>query len=236
MDFNEMIRKYFNENDFEISDLQVEQFLKFYDFLIEKNKVMNLTGITEMEDVIVKHFLDSVMVLKYADLSGKNIVDIGTGAGFPGIPLAILCPDSKFLLLDSLNKRIKFIDEAVELLGLSNVETIHGRSEELARKSEYREKFDYCLSRAVANLSVLLEYCIPFVKKDGQFISYKSMEFDEEMESSISAQKKLGCKNVKNITFSLVENYGRSFLIFKKLFNTSKKYPRNSGQIKKSPL
>ena len=205
--------------------------------LIEKNKVMNLTSITEMNDVVMKHFVDSISIKKYIDLSGKKIIDIGTGAGFPGIPLAIVFEDAQFTLMDSLNKRIQFLNEVIEAIELKNVETVHDRAEDLARKEGYREKYNYCVSRAVANMSTLLEYCIPFVKKGGKFISYKSGAVKEELEASVNAQKKLGCKFAECIEFTLPDtDISRNFVVFDKVNFTGKAYPRQAGKPKKNPL
>ena len=154
-----------------LSSEQREQFDKYYELLVEWNKVMNLTGITEYDEVNLKHFIDSLSIVRVIDMNSvKRVVDVGTGAGFPGIPIKIAFPHIKVTLLDSLNKRIKFLDQIVEELGLDDVVTLHGRAEDYAKKDEYREKFDLCASRAVANLSTLSEYCLPFVKEGGNFI------------------------------------------------------------------
>ena len=221
----------------ELSDEQLNKFETYYEMLIEKNKVMNLTSITEMNDVVMKHFVDSISIKKYIDLSGKKIIDIGTGAGFPGIPLAIVFEDAQFTLMDSLNKRIQFLNEVIEAIELKNVETVHDRAEDLARKEGYREKYNYCVSRAVANMSTLLEYCIPFVKKGGKFISYKSGAVKEELEASVNAQKKLGCKFAECIEFTLPDtDISRTFVVFDKVNFTGKSYPRQAGKPKKNPL
>lgn len=225
-------------NEIDLSDKQLEQFQIFYDYMIEMNQVMNLTSITEEDEVILKHFYDSMSVVKYYDFeSGEHVIDVGTGAGFPGIPLAILLPKIQFTLMDSLNKRITFLKNVVEKCGLKNVECIHSRAEELAKDEEYREKYDICVSRAVANLSVLLEYCIPFIKKGGKFISYKSISSEEELTDSKNAQNKLCCKLKNNISFELPDTDNkRNFLIFEKFDHTASKYPRNNGIPRKKPL
>lgn len=221
-----------------LSNMQVQQFLDYYELLIEWNKVMNLTGITEFEEVIEKHFLDSLCAVKVYDFK-KNVrvMDLGTGAGLPGIPLKIVFPEIEMTLADSLNKRIKFLDEVIKHLGLTNISTIHARAEELARKPEHRESYDLCVSRAVANLSSLSEYCLPFVKQDGFFLSYKSAEIDEEVKQAEKAISILGGQidNVAKFTLPNSED-GRSFVTIKKKKLTPKKYPRKAGTPAKEPL
>ena len=220
-----------------ITDYQLEQFDIFYHFLIEKNKVMNLTAITDMEEVVKKHFVDSIALLNYISFDNQSVIDVGTGAGFPGIPLAIMCPDTEFTLLDSLNKRLRFIDDAIQKCDLSNIILTHNRAEDGGREVALREKFDICVSRAVANMSVLLEYCSPFVKPGGQFISYKSGDIAEELQSSETAQQLLSCKLNQLIRFDLLEeDISRSFVVFDKINVLSKKYPRQAGKVKKEPL
>ena len=201
----------------ELNEKQLEQFKKYYDMLIEKNKVMNLTAITEWEEVIDKHFIDSISLVKAIDLSGdKYVLDLGCGAGFPGIPLKIAFPNLKIVLLDSLNKRILFLKEVIEELGLEDIEALHGRAEDYARKSEYREQFDYCVSRAVANLTSLSEYCIPYVKEGGYFISYKSGKVKEEVKEVKKALYLLGGKMENMISFQLPEtDMERNFVLIK---------------------
>ena len=221
-----------------LSDKQKEQFDKFYELLVEWNKVINLTGITEYEEVNEKHFVDSLSIVKAIDMNQvHSLVDIGTGAGFPGIPLKIAFPHIKVVLLDSLNKRINFLNTVIKELGLENIETIHGRAEDFAKQPEYREQFDLCVSRAVANLATLSEYCIPYVKKDGMFVPYKSGEIDEEVEQSKKAIHVLGGKLDKVIKFQLPgTEIGRSFVKINKVQNTAKKYPRKAGLPSKEPI
>lgn len=219
-----------------LSDVQVQQFLEYYEFLVETNKVMNLTAITEFDEVIEKHFLDSLSVCQVYDLNRElKIMDMGTGAGFPGITLKIAFPEVNLVLADSLNKRIKFLEEVIGKLGLKKVNAIHARAEELGRDREYREQFDLCVSRAVANLSSLSEYCIPFVKEGGKFISYKSGEIEEEVRKAKKAVSILGGKIEDVYKFDLYESK-RSFVIIKKEKKTPKNFPRKAGMPTKSPL
>lgn len=226
----------FEQAGFTFSDLQKRQFYTFYNMLIEKNKVMNLTGITEFTEVVEKHFLDSIYLNRVTDLDQPmKIIDLGTGAGFPGIPLKIAFPEIEITLVDSLNKRIHFIEEVIEELGLTSIYAVHARAEELARNSEYREKFDLCVSRAVANLSTLEEYCLPFVHIGGKFISYKSGEIEEEVQESKKACFLLGGKLKEVYKFDLQESK-RSFVVVEKVKTTPKTYPRKAGTPSKMPL
>lgn len=229
---------YLKEWNIELSDTQVQQFIQYYKILIEKNKVMNLTGITEWEEVVQKHFIDSLALVKAVDLSKElKILDMGTGAGFPGIPLKIAFPNLEIVLLDSLNKRIKFLQEVIDNLGLKKIEAYHGRAEEFAKKEKFREQFDYVVSRAVANLATLSEYCIPYVKMNGKFIPYKSGEITEELEQSKKAIQILGGKLLEVKEFLLPDSdIGRSLVIIEKVQSTKKKYPRMGGKPSKEPL
>jgi len=226
------------ELNIELDEVQIEKFIKYYEMLIEKNKVMNLTAITEPLEVISKHFLDSLSIVKVIDVNSINkVIDIGTGAGFPGIPLKIAFPHLNIILLDSLSKRIKFLDEVIEALELKDIKGIHGRSEELAQNKEYREKFDLVVSRAVANLATLSEFCIPFAKKNGFFISYKGPKCLEEVEISKGAVDKLGGKVDKIVEFFLDNGEQcRNFVKIEKIKETPKKYPRKAGTPLKEPL
>lgn len=222
----------------ELTKSQKEQFNKFYDILIDWNKVMNLTAITEYEEVLKKHFLDSLSITKVINLKEiQSVIDVGTGAGFPGIPLKITFPHLKVTLLDSLNKRVRFLDEVICDLGLENVDTIHGRAEDIGKKEKYREQYDLCVSRAVANLATLSEYCLPYVKIGGVFISYKSGNIDEEIRNSRKAVNLLGGVIEETVKFELPgTDIGRSFVIIEKQKSTPKKYPRKAGVPSKEPL
>lgn len=221
----------------DISQEQIEKLDKFYEMLIEKNKVMNLTAITDFEDVLKKHFVDSLSICFCLPEHVSSICDLGTGAGFPGIPLAIYYPDINFTLIDSLNKRINFLSEVVDELGLTNVSLVHSRAEEAGRNKLYRENFDLVVSRAVANISVLSEYCLPLVSVGGNFISYKSGSVDEEILESGKAIEKLGGKISSIEKFLLPKtDITRSFIIISKDKSTPKAYPRKAGTPGKDPL
>ena len=221
-----------------LSEKQMEQFLQYYELLVEKNKVMNLTAITEFDEVVEKHFLDSVSLTKQLDLHQPlKVLDLGTGAGFPGIPLKIVFPELEITLMDSLNKRVLFLQDVISSLQLENIEAVHGRAEEAARNKKYRESFDLCVSRAVANISTLSEYCLPFVKVGGSFISYKSSTIEDELEDGKKGIAILGGKVKDVYKFTLPDSeLQRSFVIIEKEKKTPKAYPRKAGTPSKEPL
>lgn len=222
-----------------LSEKQIAQFMRYYELLIEWNSFMNLTGITEFEEVMKKHFVDSVSLIKAIDLSNQelSVIDIGTGAGFPGVPLKIAFPQLKVTLLDSLNKRIKFLDEVIAQLGLENIDTIHGRAEDFAKPDKLRETYDVCVSRAVANLATLSEFCLPFVKVGGCFVSYKSEKISDEAMEAKHAIFLLGGKVKEQVAFHLPESdIYRNLFVIEKMSATPKKYPRKAGLPAKEPL
>lgn len=224
-----------------LSDGQIAQFAQFYEDMLEKNQVMNLTGITERREVIVKHYIDSLLptcLLPDFPKPGTRLLDLGSGAGFPGIPLAIAFPNLQLTLMDSLNKRIVYLTDEIEKLGLQNhTEALHARAEELARQAGQREAYDYCSSRAVARLAVLSEYCLPFVKVGGQMLAYKAGEIEEELSEAQFAIKKLGGTTDQVVSFSLPDDAGkRSLVVIRKIKDTPRIYPRKAGMPTKAPL
>lgn len=229
-------RNSMNSIGIELTDSQLNAFETYYDMLIDRNKVMNLTAITEFDEVMDKHFLDSVYLFRSIKLEANyKLIDIGTGAGFPGIPLKIVFPELKITLLDSLNKRVGFLNDLIEELNLNDIEAIHGRAEDIARDKAYRASYDIAVSRAVANLSTLSEYCLPFVKIGGKFVSYKSGDCADEVDNAKAAIHLLGGKINKIDEFSYSNN-SRSFIVIDKVMNTSNKYPRKAGLPSKKPL
>jgi 16S rRNA (guanine527-N7)-methyltransferase len=221
-----------------ITEYQYKQIFKYYEMLLDWNKVMNLTAITDEEEFSTKHIYDSLLIYHAFDMNKiQSVIDIGTGAGLPGIPLKIIFPHIQITLLDSLNKRIHFLQEVIEELELDQTEAIHGRAEDFGRDMEYRESFDLCVSRAVSQLSILSEYCIPFVKVEGKFIAYKSVDTDEEIESSKGAINLLGGEIESIQEFDLIQaSTRRRFVLINKITETDAKYPRKAGKPQKSPL
>lgn len=229
-------RNSMNSIGIELTESQLNAFETYYDMLIDRNKVMNLTAITEFDEVMDKHFLDSVYLFRSIELKADyKLIDIGTGAGFPGIPLKIVFPELKITLLDSLNKRVGFLNDVIDELNLNGIEAIHGRAEDIARDKAYRASYDIAVSRAVANLSTLSEYCLPFVKIGGKFVSYKSGDCADEVDNAKAAIHLLGGKINKIDEFSYSNN-SRSFIVIDKVMNTSNKYPRKAGLPSKKPL
>lgn len=232
MDFKQKLEEY----NIEINDEQIEKFDLYMKLLLEWNEKINLTAITEKDDIILKHFVDSLTILKYVDKRDK-IIDIGTGAGFPGIPIKIMNEKANITLLDSLNKRINFLNIVINELKLDNIVAIHGRAEELARNKAHREKYDVAVSRAVANLSTLTEYMLPFVKVGGKCICMKGANVKEEIDKAKNAIKKLGGQIEIVDNFYLSENDNeRNIVIIKKIKETEHKYPRKAGIPSKEPL
>lgn len=213
-----------------------DNLLRYSEILREKNKVMNLTAITDPTEIVTRHFLDCAALAPYMPQDGR-VLDVGTGAGFPGIPLKIAFPDVEVVLLDSLNKRVKFLNEVIGQLGLSKITAVHGRAEDFARQKEYREQFDLVVSRAVANLSSLSEYCLPYVKVGGRFVSYKSGKLNEELTAAQKAIHVLGGEAKEPVYFQLTGTEDeRSFVCIEKGKATPKKYPRKAGTPAKEPI
>lgn len=235
-EFSKLISSYGKEISIEFSNIKIEKFYKYMNLLIEWNEKINLTAITEPKEIIIKHFIDSLTVLK--DIKGKNtLVDVGTGAGFPGIPLKIMDEEIKITLLDSLNKRINFLNEVINQLDLKNIETIHSRVEEAGKNKKYRERFDIATARAVANLATLSEYMLPLVKVGGKSICMKGSEVSEELQNSKKAISILGgeIENIDNFQLPKSDMM-RNIVIIKKVKNTPNKYPRKPGTPSKEPI
>lgn len=223
--------------DISLNEVQMNRFMEYYRLLTEWNRVMNLTSITDFQEVLKKHFMDSLSLVKVIKPHKERILDLGTGAGFPGIPLKIAFPDTEIVLLDSLNKRINFLNEVIKILGVQKITAVHGRAEDYGRNPDYREGFDLCVSRAVARLQILSEYCLPFVKTGGYFIPYKSGQIDEELEAADKAVHILGARLIKTEEFELPgTDISRSLVLIHKTGSTPKKYPRNAGKPVKEPL
>lgn len=239
--FKQQMQEELNAFGICLSDAQIKQFYRYYEILIQQNQVMNLTAITEEREVVTKHFVDS---LSLADIYPEfqrgdpiSLIDVGTGAGFPGIPLRIAFPSCQVTLLDSLNKRVKFLQQVCGDLQLTQVNAVHGRAEDLGHQEEYRERYRLCVSRAVANLSTLSEYCLPFVQVGGMFISYKSGNVEEEAGEAEYAIAQLGGRLKKIHSFSLPgTDMRRSFVVIEKVKKLHKKYPRKAGLPSKEPL
>lgn len=238
MEFYDLLKSACDDIGVEFDEKKYNQFIKYKELIQEWNQKVNLTAITEDEEIIKKHFIDSIKLLKFNKIDGNSkIIDIGTGGGFPGIPLKIVMPNIKITLLDSLRKRVSFLELVTKELGLTDVEPIHGRAEDFAQQEKYREKYDFAVSRAVANMTVLSELCIPFVKVNGYFLPLKGPAIDDEMRDASNAIAILGCK-VEKIIDVVVEDSDlkHNLVIVKKFKNTPKKYPRKAGMVTKNPL
>ena len=235
--FNDILREKAEKSGITLTEEQIEKLRIYYELLVEWNEKMNLTALTEPDDVALKHFCDSILLLSYADVKeGSSLIDVGTGAGFPSVPIKIVRPDIKLCLLDSLNKRLVFLQEVVDKLGLENVKIVHARAEDGARKADLREKFDYSTSRAVAQLNVLSEYCLPYVKVGGSFLAMKGKYSEEEIDNAKSAIKTLGGKIEMVDTYNLIDTSERTIIQIKKISDTDKRYPRTSAKIKSKAL
>ena len=242
MERNELLQKSFASINIELTDEQTQQFLLYADLLCEWNEKINLTTITDFPEVVIKHFVDSLMISQSSNVSRETlangkIIDVGTGAGFPGIPLKIIYPNAKITLLDSLNKRVTFLNQVISELHLKKITAIHGRAEELGRNPEHREHYELCVSRAVANLSTLSEYCLPFVRRGGYFVAYKSGNIKEEVAEADKAVNVMGGKFTEIEMFQLPNtDIQRSLVPIRKTSPTPKKYPRKAGTPAKQPL
>jgi len=225
------------ELNLSISKLQLEQFFKYKELLLQWNEKINLTAITDEREIILKHFVDSITINANADVKGKHIIDVGTGAGFPGIPVKIMCPCNNMVLVDSLNKRINFIKEVINKLNIKDIECIHSRAEDAGRNIMFREKFDICITRAVANLAVLSEYTLPFVKIGGCLIALKGPQITEEINQAEKAISILGgeIEKIKKVDIPFT-NLNHNIIFIKKLRQTNSKYPRKAGKITKNTI
>ena len=235
-EFEKEIIEYMEELEIKLSTEQAEMFFKYMNLLLEWNEKINLTAITDEEEVIVKHFVDSITISKYIP-TGTSLIDVGTGAGFPGIPLGIIRNDLEIVLLDSLQKRINFLEVVIRELGLENIKTVHARAEEFGKNNKYREKFDVATSRAVANLSTLSEYLLPLVKVGGVVICMKGCAIEEEMNNSKKAINVLGGKVTRVFEFNLPKtDIKRNIVLVDKVSKTPAKYPRKPGTPSKEPI
>lgn len=238
MEYFDMLNEACQSMGLSFDEEKYNKFIKYKDLIKEWNQKINLTAITDDEEIIKKHFIDSIKVFNCDYVkNAKSIIDIGTGGGFPGIPMKIVKEDSKMVLLDSLNKRINFLNEVIDDLSLPNVKTIHGRAEDFAQTAEYRQKFDLAVSRAVANLTVLVEFCLPYVKVGGHFVALKGPAIEEEIKAAEGALKALGGKIEKIIEVDIEgSDLKHNLLVVKKIKDTPKKYPRKAGMVTKNPI
>jgi len=238
MEYFDILNEACNNEGIEFNEEKYSKFIKYKEMIKEWNEKINLTAIVEDDEIIKKHFIDSIKVFKFEKLkNGRKVIDIGTGGGFPGIPMKIVNPSTEVVLLDSLNKRINFLNEVIKDLELNNIRTIHGRAEDFARESRYREKFDVATSRAVANLTVLSEFCLPYVKVGGYFVAMKGPAIEEEMKDAKNAIKILGGQVEKIIEVDIEgSDLNHNLVVIKKIKETPSKYPRKAGMVTKNPL
>lgn len=232
----EQLKNAFLELNIPYEDSTLDQYKSYMQGILEWNEKINLTAITDESEFITKHFVDSILCYNFPEYrSAKTIVDVGTGGGFPGVPLAIISPEKEFTLADSLKKRLNVIDELTANAGIDNTQTVHGRAEELAKKKEYRQNFDVCVSRAVANLAVLSEYCLPFIKVGGYLLAYKGPDAEAELQAAKKAVKILGGEFVR-IESAPLDGYDHNIVVIKKVKDTPAKYPRKAGTPTKTPI
>lgn len=238
MKYFEMLKAACEKENLEFNETMYNQFIEYKELIKEWNQKINLTAITEDDEIMQKHFVDSIKVFDFPFVkNAKRVIDIGTGGGFPGIPMKIVNPESEIVLLDSLNKRINFLNLVIEQLGLEKITTIHGRAEDFAQDSTYRENFDLAVSRAVANLTVLLELCLPYVKVGGYFVALKGPAIDDEIKNAETALRVLGGTIEKIIEVDIEgSDLKHNLLVVKKIKNTAKKYPRKAGMVTKNPI
>lgn len=234
----DILKKGIEDLGLKCSDETIDKFSKYREILVEWNQKMNLTGIEEEKEVYIKHFLDSVAAVKKGYIKdGMSIIDVGTGAGFPGLPLRICLENSKVTLLDSLNKRINFLSEVCTNINIDDIELIHGRAEDFGKDEKYREQYDIATARAVAGLPILMEFCVPFIKVGGYFVCLKGPNADTELEESTKAMEVLGLEFVEKIDVELPEiELKHNIVVFKKVNSTPAKYPRKAGKPVKNPI
>lgn len=234
----ETLRRAFDELEISHDEKIIEKFQTYMELILEWNEKINLTAIKDKQEFIKKHYIDSVLCYNFEEMQkSEKIIDVGTGAGFPGIPLAILFPEKRFILMDSLKKRLNIIDDLADKLSICNVSTVHGRAEDVSRNKEHREKYDICVSRAVANLSTLSEYCLPFIKAGGNFLAYKGIKAEEEIKEAHKAVFLLGGKISREERVSLPGyDLEHIIIVIDKVKNTPAKYPRKAGTPSKEPL
>jgi 16S rRNA (guanine527-N7)-methyltransferase len=234
----DLLKNGIEELGIETNDEMLENLKKYKELLVEWNKVMNLTGIEDEREVYIKHFLDSISAVKNGYIKdGISLIDVGTGAGFPGMPLKICLKNLEVTLLDSLNKRITFLQEVAKNVGINDIKYIHGRAEDFGKDDQYREQYDIATARAVAGLPVLMEFCVPFVKVGGYFVCLKGPNANLELEESKAAMQTLGVEFIEKINVDLPDtNLNHNILVFKKIDKTPEKYPRKAGKPAKSPI